>query len=596
MNDTREHTIHPNEKHVDELTAMLFLEAQLKDRHAQQVAAHIAQCAACAALLQAMKQETLAFSQALQEEDEPLPAALRAEALRDARPSLTSRGVATRDLASRGPALPPRASEPARAPSPRPTWALQAWALAFGVLAAASFIAWTDILAPWMDQLDQLGIQGSNLLLRLLFTAVFWEGWTTMFDTLQYAVWILLGVSALMLLRGRLRKPAGLAALVAGLAMFLAIPAPASAAEVRRGPDITVPAGETVNNDLIAMGARVLVDGNVNGDLIAFTQNLAVNGHVTGDVIVFGDSARLAGTVDGNVRCFCNNVTLESSVGKNFTAFAARVELNPGSTIHGGVIGFARSILADGKVDRDLLLFSADTSVNGSVGGDVWLRGGRLSVGPTAAIAGRLQVRSNSRPDVPAGARLGQPLEFQFVQPRPNRFRFTGFYLLRQIVSYAVAFLCGLLLIKLFPGLFVAARDAARHVGLSMSIGALVLVSGFALLIFSIVLLIAGAAAGVATLMLYAPFLYGSQVFVGAWLGEKVLGERIRGESAGGKTAGDATGAGTLAVGLLILRVLGLIPFLGFFVWMAILLWGTGAICVGMWNRTRLDVPTAVAA
>ncbi len=177
------------------------------------------------------------------------------------------------------------------------------------------------------------------------------------------------------------------------------------------------------------------------------------------------------------------------------------------------------------------------------------------------------------------------------MQPRPNRFRFTGFYLLRQIVSYGVAFLCGLLLMKLFPGLFVAARDAARHVGLSMSIGALVLVSGFALLIFSIVLLVAGAAAGIATLMLYAPFLYGSQVFVGAWVGERVRGEQMQ-----GKMANEATSAGTLAVGLLILRLLGAIPFLGFFVWLAVLLWGTGAICVGVWTRTRLDAVPALAA
>lgn len=569
MSDTREHAGNASEEHVDELTAMLFIESQLEDDRARRVRAHAAQCAACGALLGALKQETLAFSQALREQDEPLP-----QRLRDAAAAL-----------SRAP-LHHAPEAAAQARHHRPTWALQAWALAFGVLAAASFIAWTDIFAPWLDQLDQTGIQGSNLLLRVIFSAVFWEGWTTMFDTLQYTVWILLGVSVLMLVRQRLRKPAGLAVVVAGLALFLGIPALASAAEVRRGSDITVPSGETVKNDLIAIGPRVLVDGTVDGDLIAFTQNLAVNGHVTGDVIVFGDSARLAGTVDGNVRCFCNNVTLESSVGKNLTAFAARVELNPGSTIHGGVIGFTRSMLADGKVARDLLLFSADTSVNGSVGGDVWLRGGRMSLGPTAAVAGRFQVRSNNRPDVPAGARLGQALEFQFVQPRPNRFRFTGFYLLRQIVSYGVAFLCGLLLMKLFPGLFVAARDAARHVGLSMSIGALVLVSGFALLIFSIVLLVAGAAAGIATLMLYAPFLYGSQVFVGTWVGEKVRG----------KMASDATSAGTFAIGLLILRVLGVIPFLGFFVWLAVLLWGIGAICVGVWNRTRLDAVPAVAA
>ena len=67
-----------------------------------------------------------------------------------------------------------------------------------------------------------------------------------MLDTLQYTVWILLGATALMLLRATFAQTGGLAVVVAGLALFLGIPAPASAAEVRRGTDITVPPGETV--------------------------------------------------------------------------------------------------------------------------------------------------------------------------------------------------------------------------------------------------------------------------------------------------------------------------------------------------------------
>ena len=117
-----------------------------------------------------------------------------------------------------------------------------------------------------------------------------------------------------------------------------------------------------------------------------------------------------------------------------------------------------------------------------------------------------------------------------------------------------------------------------------MSIGALVLVTGIAVVIFAILLMVVGTGAGVATLMLYGPILYGSQVFVGSYVGERILH----------KNQVLAPSVGALALGLLILRLLSNIPFLGFFVLAAILIWGTGAICMALWNRTRLDAAPAV--
>ena len=173
-------------------------------------------------------------------------------------------------------------------------------------------------------------------------------------------------------------------------------------------------------------------------------------------------------------------------------------------------------------------------------------RGPRLEIGPTAQIAGRVRVIGQRNADVAQGAKLAQPVEFEF-QPlrRPGRFG-AGTFVFRQILAYGGAFLCGLLLIKLFPGLFAAGRKATQRVGLAMSVGALVLISGIALVIFAILLMIVGTGAGVATLTLYVPILYGSQVFVGACVGEMILH----------KSQSLAPSVGALALGLLILRLL----------------------------------------
>jgi hypothetical protein len=45
-----------------------------------------------------------------------------------------------------------------------------------------------------------------------------------------------------------------------------------------------------------------------------------------------------------------------------------------------------------------------------------------------------------------------------------------------------------------------------------------------------------------------------------------------------------------MAVGLLILRVVGFIPVLGGFVWLAVLLWGTGAVLLGFYRLSRVEI------
>lgn len=543
--------------HFDEAECMLYLDRQLDARRSTALSAHAAACGDCRALLGALKEESRILGQALLEQDEPLPMRLREAPW----------------------------SVPALAPaSPSASWALWAWALSFGLAAAAALALWTSILQPWAEQLDQAGFQISSLLSLLFFSGAFWEGWGTMFDAMQYAAMVSMGLLVLALWRPWRRQRMTIAIVLAGFVLLLALPSGARAAEIRRGPSAGVAAGETINNDLIVFGSSVRIDGMVKGDVIAFTQDLTVNGRVTGDLIVFAQRARVDGQVDGNIRAFCDSLSLDSGAAKNVTVFAQRFDLDPRATVGGGLIGLVQTAALDGRITRDLLLLSTNTMLDGTVGGDVQFRGQHLQIGPTAQIAGRVHVIGQRNADVAQGAKLGQPVQFEF-RPlrRPGRFG-AGTFVFRQILAYAGAFLCGLLLIKLFPGLFAAGRKATQHVGLAMSVGALVLVTGIALVIFAILLMIVGTGAGIATLMLYGPILYGSQVFVGSHVGEMILH----------KSPALAPSVGALALGLLILRLLSNIPFLGYFVLAAILIWGTGAICMALWNRTRLDaVPVA---
>ena len=501
--------------HFDEMACLLFLDGQLDPSRERELAAHIGECAACRTLVQTLNRESRLLTTALTEDNEPLPARL---------------------LGERGWRV--------------PAWA---WTLAFGVIAIGAYGLWTDGIRPWLDQLNNAGFGGTDLVSMILFVGTFWEGWGDMMDIMQIAALIVVVLVALGLIRRRLRRSAAIAVVIPVLLLALAMPRPAAAADVRRGQTILVPASETIHNDLIVAGPSVRIDGTVEGDLIAFTRDLTVTGHITGDIIAFAGEMRMDGIVDGNIRVFSNMVTLEGSVGKNVTSLVNTLDLTSTARVGGGLISIDGLATLDGKINRDLLGIIGRTYLDGSIGGQMWLRGGNLTVESTAEIRGPATFHGREQPVIASGAKLASPVQVEITQESRRSRRSAGRRVIHQIFSYGAALLAGILLVTVFPGFFRTTLRETGGIGLPIGVGALALITGVFLLVLGVLLLFVGVGAGLASALGYAPILYVAQVFVGALLGCKILGE-----------TSDNTNAmiGRIALGLLILHLAGSFPFL----------------------------------
>lgn len=536
--------------HFDEMACLLYLEGQLDRERSREMDAHIKECGACRDLLHALQHETMLLSSALTEDNEPIPARVI--------------GAQARSL---------------------PAWI---WTAAFGAFAAGVYLFWTVGIGPWFDQLSNAGFGGTDVFSMIVFSGAFWEGWSDMIDAMQIGALILLVILAIGWIRRRTRRSVAIAVVMPALLFALALPQQAGAAEVRRGRSVVVAAGEVVHNDLIAAGPSVRIDGTVEGDVIAATRNLTVTGHVTGDVIGFAGETVIDGIVDGNVRVFSRSLILQGNVGKNVTAFANTLDLITSGNVGGGMIAFAAEADLDGKIQRDLLGVIARSELDGLIGGQVWIRGGNLTVAPTAEIRGPATFEGPQQPVVESGAKLASPIRTEITQEMGRSRRSVGRDATRAIFSYGAAVLVGVLLLVIFPGFFRATMRETGTIGLPIGIGAIALIASIFLVIFGILMLFIGVGAGVATVMAYAPILYVAQVFVGAWLGNKIMGEPPA-----------VTGAvvGRMAVGLLILHVVRLIPFLGGLVGLVVLLWGTGAVLLGFYRMSRMETaPTPLPA
>ncbi len=531
--------------HCDEMTCLLYLDGQLDRERAVELSAHIDTCAACRTLLAALESESRLLRSALTEEEESVPARLLEYA--------------------------PEAKAREAAPL--------AWLATLGFAGSGAFTLWSWFVNPSLQQLNQAGFGGDSFLAMLFFGGVFWKGWDTMVNLTELLAVATLVMLAVALFRRGWRRTTTIAVVLGALACVLALPPVASAAEIRKQQDTLVAAGEVVKNDLIAMGASVKIEGTVEGDLIVFCHNLTVNGHVTGDVIAFAQIVRINGTVDGNVRSFSNFISLAGPVSKNVTAFSQTFELASKSTIAGSLTLFAAMSSQDGRVGRDLIGFAAEHRLDGYVGGSALLKGERLTIGPSAEIIGTTKFYGMKQPSVSDKAKLGSPVDVTIEQHRPD-YASPGYYW-RQTLRWGAAFMLGLVVALLMPGFLRETMREGERFGLSTGVGILAcIVTPVAAVIACVT--IVGLAVGITSVLAWITALYAAQIFVGAFLGQKMMGPAA------------TTGAliGRMALGLLVIRVAGMLPYIGPFAWAIVVVFGLGVVTLAIVNRARQEVAT----
>ncbi len=530
--------------HFDEMTCLLYLEGQLERPRALELVAHAEGCAECRALLRALERESRLLAHALVEEDEAVPARLLAPPVSDKTP-----------------------------------WA---WIVSFGLAAAGAYTLWTGVVEPWRQELSRAGFGGDSLITLLFFRGVFWKGWSSMANMVEFLAMATLGLLALGLLRRSWRR--WTTVMMSAIIAVLLLPPQAAAAEVvKHVESYTLPTGEIVRNDLIVTAARARIDGTVDGDLISFSKSLTINGRVTGDVIGFGQSVRINGQVDGNVRVFGEQLSLSgTTVGKNVTAFVGHLEFDSKSRVGGGMMLFTGEAMLDGRMGRDLLGFIGRTTLNGLVGGNVRLNGDRLSIGPTAEIAGKASYTGDHQPEVDPKAKLASPLEVKIEQRRPDYLR--PRYYFHQALSWGATFVFGLVLILLLPGFFAEVVRSSHRYGPAFGFGALALFATPILAVLACATIV-GLAVGIGTLLVWIVAFYSAQVFVGAWLGETLMGV----------SPGAGAAIGRLAVGLLLLKVAVALPYIGGWIKLAAVFLGMGALALALYNRTqpRAELPAA---
>jgi cytoskeletal protein CcmA (bactofilin family) len=300
---------------------------------------------------------------------------------------------------------------------------------------------------------------------------------------------------------------------------------------VRFGKNVKMSADETLRGGLIAAGANVEILGKVGGGLKAFGANVLSAGDVQGTLRSCGANVVLAGKYRSKVKAAAANLTL-----------------------------------------------------SGTFDGDVNVRAARIIVTPTAVIKGNL-IYASADLIVQKGARItGEVIQRQVMVEKQwiEKWGRQGIKAMIPIgvffwlISLAALVIVGLLINYLFPKKTDAVISTiSQSLWKNLWSGFIFFVVVPMAIIVSFITVV-GIPAGIIAGILYGIAIYISTIYIGVWIGRKILGYL--------KKSMATAFFWPLVVGTIVIGLLTLIPIIGCFFRLFILLLTLGAMWLVMWK------------
>jgi hypothetical protein len=259
----------------------------------------------------------------------------------------------------------------------------------------------------------------------------------------------------------------------------------------------------------------------------------------------------------------------------NIVVLTGRAEVREGETVDNVVI-FDGPAVVEGTVRDAVVALNGDVLVGGTARDDVVAFDGRVVIADGGRVEG--DVVSRHRPVVEGDGRLDGSWERWNPRAWSDATSVVGW--LAVWLAFTVSSLILGLLLGLLAPRAAAAVDAAARGGVGRVIlWGLILLVGLPVIAVIAVVTLVGLPLGVGLLFALG-LIYGIGYTAGAW----ILGRRL---------VSGAPAVVAFLVGWGVLRVIALIPFLGWLVSLAAVVVGLGAIAVALHRARRRDVVAA---
>lgn len=315
------------------------------------------------------------------------------------------------------------------------------------------------------------------------------------------------------------------------------------------------------NENLFQYKDKLKIENKINGTAFLAGNEVKINEKINGIGFVAGEQINVNADQD-YMFLFGINVDVDSDINNDTFILGENVKLNKNIKRDAYVAG--TTIVLNGNVDRNTYIYATDVEIKGTLKGNVYVNASNIKVHKNAEIEGVLKYNDNA---IVEG--LNESIQTKTYSLKEN-YSF-GEYLYTFITSYLGIAVVGLVLVYLFEKVFKKSLDEIKS---SKDIFRL-LCKGFVFLfcvpIISLTLLMTGVFSSISIIMLiiYGLLIYVSEIFtayvIAYYIDKKWINKKINSYV-------------LIILGLLIIRILSIIPIINGFITFAVLLTGLGII------------------
>jgi len=332
--------------------------------------------------------------------------------------------------------------------------------------------------------------------------------------------------------------------------------------------------------DHFAAGQNITIINPVVGDLLATGRQVLVDARVGGDAAAAGGTVRFNGAVSDNVYAAGGEVFLNGTISRNARLAGGTVELAPSSRIDGGASIAAGQVRVNGAIGSYLQAAGGNIHIDGPVGGDVEASGGEIELGPNARIAGKLRYRSRNDLKQDPGAQVSGGIE-RLPYRVQNAPAIGGFFRVVFWVWMLGLMLLVAIILLLLPGFSKVIAVVQTRPGASALLGFVLLVC---IPVASVILLITLIGAPLALLSMAAYFVL---LLVGYLAAAAAVGDTILIRLRPGTVERIGWRIAAAICGILVIAILGRIPFLGGLISFVTLIIGIGGVGLQLHRALR---------
>lgn len=345
-------------------------------------------------------------------------------------------------------------------------------------------------------------------------------------------------------------------------------------------------ASAVTQRNAYAAGGDVRTTAPIEGDLIAVGGRIVLEQRVGGDATLAGGAVDVRAPVGDDLRVAGGDITVENAVGGELFAAGGNVVVRAPAVITGPASVHGGSVTLAGRFDGDLRASAQKLTLDGEVKGNVHLAAEAIELGPKAHIDGNLSYASAAeiRKDpaaVVAGTVTREAASAAPATRERGRAGAPG-AVAGGVFSYLAFLACAAVFLLLLPRFSEQAPQriqASPWLALAIGFGTLGAVPVLAVLLFITLL---GIPLGVAVMALYPVLLLGG-FLVGVLFLARRLPPALRQPAPTTFLRLMAYFAGAL----LLMMLVGRVPFVGALALGILSLAGMGACVLEMYERRR---------